>query len=69
MAALYEQGKVHHLGSHPKLEDEMTQWNPLTDKRSPNRVDWLVWALTELMLDDELSMASAYAQEEDSGAN
>jgi phage terminase large subunit-like protein len=69
VAALYEQGKVHHLGSHPKLEDEMTQWNPLTDKRSPNRVDWLVWALTELMLDDELSMASAYAQEEDSGAN
>ena len=29
----------------------MTQWNPLTDTRSPNRVDWLVWALTDLMLD------------------
>lgn len=65
ISGLYEQGKVHHLGSHPKLEDEMTQWNPLTDKRSPNRVDWLVWAFTELLLDDELSMAAAYAQEGD----
>lgn len=52
VAALYEQGKVHHVGAHPKLEDEMTQWNPLTDARSPNRVDWLVWALTDLMLDE-----------------
>jgi phage terminase large subunit-like protein len=50
VSALYEQGKVHHVGAHPKLEDEMTQWNPLTDTRSPNRVDWLVWALTDLML-------------------
>lgn len=50
VAGLYEQLKVHHVGTHPKLEDEMTQWNPLTDSRSPNRVDWLVWALTELML-------------------
>jgi phage terminase large subunit-like protein len=51
VAGLYEQLKVHHVGVYPKLEDEMTQWNPLTDTRSPNRVDWLVWALTELMLD------------------
>jgi phage terminase large subunit-like protein len=42
---------VHHVGALAKLEDEMTQWNPLTDTRSPNRVDWLVWALTDLMLD------------------
>ena len=51
VSALYEQGKVHHVGAHAKLEDEMTQWNPLTDSRSPNRVDWLVWALTDLMLE------------------
>lgn len=52
VAALYEQGKVHHVGAFPKLEDEMTQWNPLVDTRSPNRVDWLVWAITELMLEE-----------------
>lgn len=51
VAALYEQGKVHHVGAFPKLEDEMTQWNPLIDTRSPNRLDWLVWAFTDLMLD------------------
>lgn len=51
VAALYEQGKVHHVGVFPKLEDELTQWNPLTDKRSPNRLDALVWVLTWLMLD------------------
>jgi len=51
VSALYEQRKVHHVGAFAKLEDEMTQWNPLTDSRSPNRVDWLVWALTELLLE------------------
>lgn len=51
VSALYEQGKIHHVGAFAKLEDEMTQWNPLTDSRSPNRVDWLVWAFTDLMLD------------------
>lgn len=50
IAALYEQGKVHHVGVHSKLEDQMTQWNPLTDARSPDRMDALVHVLTELML-------------------
>lgn len=44
VSALYEQGRVHHVGSFAKLEDEMCQWDPLTSKRSPNRVDALVWA-------------------------
>lgn len=48
IAALYEQGKVHHVGLHGKLEDQMTQWIP--GKPSPDRLDALVWALTELML-------------------
>lgn len=51
VAALYEQGRVHHVGSFPKLEDEMTTWDPDTVDWSPNRLDALVWALTELMLD------------------
>jgi hypothetical protein len=52
IAALYEQGKVRHLGAHIALEDEMAGWDPLSDTApSPNRVDALVWALTELMLE------------------
>lgn len=50
IAALYEQGKVHHVGAFPKLEDQMTQWNPIVDQWSPDRVDALVWLLTDLMM-------------------
>lgn len=48
VAALYEQGKVHHVGNFAMLEDEMTGWT--LGQKSPNRMDALVWALTELML-------------------
>jgi phage terminase large subunit-like protein len=54
VAALYEQGKVHHVGSLPKLEDEMATWDPLVDTKSPNRMDALVWALTDLMLEGSI---------------
>lgn len=50
IASFYEQGKVHHVGTLSKLEDQMTQWNPLTDRKSPDRVDALVWVLSWLML-------------------
>lgn len=50
ISGLYEQGKVHHVGTHGKLEDEMTQWDPLAGMRSPSRMDALVWVLTDLML-------------------
>jgi phage terminase large subunit-like protein len=46
IAALYEQGKVHHVGTFPQLEDQMVEWVP--GDRSPDRMDALVWALTEL---------------------
>jgi hypothetical protein len=46
IAALYEKGRVHHVGSFPKLEDEQCLWTP--GDKSPNRMDALVWALTEL---------------------
>lgn len=52
VSALYEQGRVSHVGSLPELEDEMclmTASGYLGDG-SPNRVDALVWALTEVML-------------------
>lgn len=57
VAALYEQGKVHHVGGFPELEDQMTQWVPGTGAPSPDRMDALVWALTELMLVDSVQPA------------
>ncbi|MEG6510101.1 terminase family protein [Methyloligella sp. 2.7D] len=52
VAALYEQGRIFHVGSLPALEDEMSDFGPegLSGGRSPDRVDALVWALTALML-------------------
>jgi phage terminase large subunit-like protein len=51
-AALYEQGRAHHVGppmQYGKLEDQLTTWT--TDSpESPDRLDALVWALTELGL-------------------
>jgi hypothetical protein len=48
IAALYEQGKVHHVGRLDGLENEMISWQP-GSSWSPNRIDALVWVLTELM--------------------
>lgn len=45
---LYEQGKVHHVGQLPTLESQMVSWNPDQNQKSPDRVDALVWGLTEL---------------------
>ena len=49
IAALYEHipARVHHVGPHPQLEDQMTTWTP-QDGTSPDRLDALVWAMTEL---------------------
>lgn len=50
VAALYEQNRVHHVGSFAQLEDEMARFAPgMIEQNSPDRVDALVWALTELM--------------------
>lgn len=46
ISALYEQGLVHHVGHFPDLEDEMVSY--MGDGDSPNRLDSLVFALTEL---------------------
>jgi hypothetical protein len=51
VAALYESGRMHHVDTHIGLEDEMVTWVPLTSTDSPNRVDALVWATTELLID------------------
>lgn len=52
VAALYAAGRVHHVGAFAKLEDEMADFGPagLSTGRSPDRLDALVWALTDLLL-------------------
>tara|TARA_R110000772_G_scaffold11218_2_gene35275 strand:+ start:389 stop:1696 length:1308 start_codon:yes stop_codon:yes gene_type:complete len=50
IAALYEQGRVHHCGMFAALEDQLCTYTHDT-KDSPDRLDAMVWALTDLMLD------------------
>lgn len=57
VAALYEQGKVHHLGTLSDLEGQAAGWVPGAGK-SPDRVDALVWALTELMIEQQHGAAA-----------
>ncbi len=49
VAALYEQGKVHHVGTFNDLEDQMTTYVPGI-AASPDRLDALVWVATEVLL-------------------
>lgn len=51
VAALDEQGKVHHVGVFPELEDQMCSFVPDSYDDSPDRMDARVWAVTELMLE------------------
>jgi predicted phage terminase large subunit-like protein len=55
IAALYEQRRVHHVGTFPMLEDQMSAFTSDFDRGragySPDHVDALVWALTELMVE------------------
>lgn len=55
ISSLYEQGKVHHFGTFPELEDQMVEWVPGAEK-SPDRVDALTWALTSLNLSQSTYM-------------
>ena len=48
VAALYEKRRVRHAGRFPELEEEMLNYSPLRCGTSPDRLDALVWALSEL---------------------
>jgi hypothetical protein len=50
---LYTEGRVHHTDIFLDLESEMCRWRT-GDKESPNRMDALVWAITELMGGDDI---------------
>ena len=55
ISALYEQGRMHHVGGFPQLEDQMTNFTSDFDRKaagySPDRVEALVWAATELLIE------------------
>lgn len=53
-AALYEQGRVHHVGDPRRfveLEDQLCNYSAESSDKSPDRLDWLVWALFDLVID------------------
>src|SRR6202030_2162916 len=55
VVALYEQGRAHHIGTFPQLEDQMTSFTSDIDRAEagyrPDRVDALVWAFSELLVE------------------
>jgi phage terminase large subunit-like protein len=57
ISALYDQRRIHHVGSFPTLEDQMcsftTDFNRKEMGTSPDRVDALVWGFTELMVEGD----------------
>lgn len=55
VAALYEQGRISHVGSFPELEDQLCSFatDGYIGDGSPDRADALVWALSELMLEED----------------
>jgi len=66
VAALYEQGRVQHVGAFPALEDQMCAFAPHVDRAigasSPDRVDALVWALSDLMIARSSGLLEYYRQ-------
>jgi len=48
IAAMYEQGRIHHVGSFDTLEDQMTTWTP-DEPNSPDRLDAMVQAFADLL--------------------
>nr|WP_321458536.1 terminase family protein [uncultured Cohaesibacter sp.] len=54
VSALYEQGRVRHVGNMAELEDEMCDFglDGLSSGKSPDRLDAMVWAVTHLCLND-----------------
>lgn len=53
VSALYERGLIHHCGFFPELEDQLCEW--VIGEKSPDRLDALVWAITNLMLDESVT--------------
>lgn len=64
IAALYEQNRVHHVGFFARLEDQMCDFNPGVEMvSSPDRMDALVWGLTELSSEPECGLFALWREE------
>jgi len=50
VAALWEQGRCSMVGAHGSLEDQLCNWEPLSGADSPDRLDAMVWGITDLMI-------------------
>lgn len=50
VSALYDQGRVHHVGSFGELEDQFCTWIPDVSARSPDRLDAAVWLFSQMMV-------------------
>lgn len=50
IVALFEQGRAHLVGGHPELERELTTWDPEISRKSPDRLDAMVWGLHHLLV-------------------
>lgn len=53
IVSLYEQGKVYHIKPFLALEEQLCSYVPEVSSKSPDRLDALVWGLTELFLAKE----------------
>lgn len=63
VAALYEQGLIHHVGHFTQLESEMTEYTGQDGEKSPNRLDALVWLINYLlMMEGEKNIVTTYKQ-------
>ena len=58
VAALYDRGLIKHVGRFSDLEGQLASWKP--GDASPDRLDALVWALTELFLQEETAPAQSF---------
>lgn len=57
VAELYELGFVHHVGVFEEAETEMTSFDPDVSKKSPNRMDTIVWGVTYLNIHSDIECA------------
>lgn len=57
VSTLYEQGRMHHIGEFPALEDQMCEWDAMDPDPdwSPDRMDALVWASSELLVKETVA--------------
>jgi len=64
ISALAEQGRIHHVGFFGELEGELCSWVPGERMPSPNRLDAMVWAFTDMMLGEQPVLMSVPSEKD-----